>query len=693
MNKILLSLFFFNLGLFYPSYAATILSFQSGEWNNNATWQGGLIPSSTDNVIIESGHNIAISTNGGSYVAVCKSLTINGQLTYNNNRMVIGSPDPYGNPSSGGNSELSVNGTLTIAGGYSNSFYLNGNLKFNIGSTFNMTSGFMHVNGNTGAPLSSVLAGTALIDITHVSTFSVTGGTLFITNPHIDAVTTCIKGQKNFADNSSVSFGAYVTPVTTNNYYIDATTAPSFQTIELNYLSATTKLEMTDIDIKGAININNGTLYNPHLIKTVRVGKDLNIGSSGNIIGKIEMNGTLQQNINPNIENGVPVTSAVINGDIISNNAVRVKIKLNLEILGDLILQNGKFDLNNKTLTLRRSPMSPSNAAYIVTHDLYQEVGVLKIKNVTTNTIFPVGTELSYAPVFITSAGGDYSVSAHPSTTLVPAEFSKINIEWDISRLSGSNNADILLQWNNIDESTNFTINRNQCKLYHYNGTNWESMTPNAGPTTSWGTYFTKYAESVKSFSTFSVFAPYAVPVPVTLTYFKGKIENENALLTWETASEFNNAGFELEKSVDGIHFSTIGFIKGHGNAFSSNSYSFVDNNFIKTAYYRLNQLDFDRKSSFSNTIALQKSDGKSLFKIYPNPISAESNLTIDFSEGIENGLKIEVLDVQGRILYQNQSEKTIESLKIPVNNWSKGIYFVRLTSEAKTQVLKFVKN
>ena len=67
---------------------------------------------------------------------------------------------------------------------------------------------------------------------------------------------------------------------------------------------------MTDIDIKGAVNINNGTLYNPHLIKTVRIGKDLNFGSNGKLEGRFDLNGPTQQNINPNIENGVPIASA-----------------------------------------------------------------------------------------------------------------------------------------------------------------------------------------------------------------------------------------------------------------------------------------------------------------------------------------------------------------------------------------------
>ena len=691
MNKILFSLFFAIISITNPLLSATILSFQSGDWNSNATWQGGNVPSLNDNVIILSGNAVTISMAGGSYVAVCKILTINGSLTYSGNRIVVGSPDPYGNPSSGGNQPLTVNGTLTISGDYQNSFYHNGNVVFNTGSTFNITSGFMNVNGNTGTPLSSVAAGTPVIDFTNATSFTANGGTLFITNPHIDAATSLIKGQKTFTDNSSVSFGAYVTPITNNDYYVDPATAPSFQTIELNYVSNTVKLAFSNIDIKGAVNINHGTLYNSDLSKTIRVGKDVNFGTGGRIVGKIELNGPIQQNINPNIENGQAISSAVIEGDVVANNFARVKIKLDLEILGNLIVSNGKFDLNNKTLTLQHAPLSATSKNYIVTHDLYQEVGILKIRNITSNTMFPVGTEQSYAPVFISALGGDFSVSAHPSIVNVPSDYSKINIEWDIKRISGTYEPDILVQWNEIDETTAFKSNRSLCKLYHHNGSIWEPMSSSTGPTTSSGNYFTKLAQVVKSFSTFTMLAP--AVVPVTLTDFKGKIEQNNAHLYWETATEFNNAGFEIQKSLDAIQFDNIGFVKGNGNSFSSHLYSFDDINFTKSAYYRLKQTDFDGHSTFSTIVALQKRTNDKPVIIYPNPISTESFLTVELPEIVNNSLNIEIVDIQGRHLYTTEVEKGVDFLKIPVNNWARGIYIVHILNESKNIVSKFVKN
>ncbi len=691
MNKNLLFLFLTFSASVFQTNAATILSSKSGDWNNIASWQGGAIPTADDIVIIAASNDITVSDTIGSYVAVCKSLTVNGSLTYNSNRIVVGSPDPFGNPSSGGNAPLVVNGTLTIAGGYLNSFYLNGYMTFNNGSVFNMTSGFMHVNGNTGSPLSSVAAGTPLIDFSNTTSFSANGGTLIVTNPHIDPLTTCIKGQKSFSDNASVSFGFHVAPITSNNYFIDGATSPSFQTIELNYVSNSVKLEMTDVDVKGAININKGTLYNPDFIKTIRIDKDINLGSGGKILGKIELNGTSQQNINPNFENGGFISDAVIDGDIIVNNTTRVKVKMNLEILGDLTLTNGKFDLGNKTLTLRRSPLFSSAASYIVTHDLLQTVGYLKIKNVTTNTMFPVGTEQSYAPVFLASLDGDYSVSAHPSIIATPSDLSKINLEWDITRLSGIHTAEIMVQWNKTDEAYNFTPNRNLCHLYHYNGGAWEKMSNFSGATSTTGTSFTKYAAEVSSFSTFSVFS--SAIIPITLTTFKGKILNNEAHLQWETASEFNNAGFDIQKSLDGVHFSSIGFIKGQGNSSVSNSYSFIDNNFKELAYYRLNQTDFDEKSRFSPIVALQKNDKTAAFKAYPNPITEGSNLNIDFSEKTGNGAMIDVLDINGRVLFHKLKDNNLDTLQIPTSHWTNGIYFVRITNGAKTTVSKVIKN
>ena len=71
--------------------------------------------------------------------------------------------------------------------------------------------------------------------------------------------------------------------------------------------------------------------------------------------------------------------------------------------------------------------------------------------------------------------------------------------------------------------------------------------------------------------------------LPVELTSFTAKAENNNVMLNWETATELNNLGFEIQRSkelnplISGWH--TLGFVKGRGTSVTSSSYSFTDKN------------------------------------------------------------------------------------------------------------------
>ncbi|HKR07059.1 MAG TPA: SBBP repeat-containing protein, partial [Bacteroidia bacterium] len=112
-------------------------------------------------------------------------------------------------------------------------------------------------------------------------------------------------------------------------------------------------------------------------------------------------------------------------------------------------------------------------------------------------------------------------------------------------------------------------------------------------------------------------------PLPVELVYFKAECnENKNILLKWQTASETNNDYFSIERSNDGDDFETIGIENGAGNSTTITSYSFVDDAPLEgISYYRLQQTDYNEKTSFSKVIALHNYCNKvnDLF-IYPNP-------------------------------------------------------------------------
>ncbi|MDP3582797.1 MAG: hypothetical protein Q8S39_12760, partial [Ignavibacteria bacterium] len=95
--------------------------------------------------------------------------------------------------------------------------------------------------------------------------------------------------------------------------------------------------------------------------------------------------------------------------------------------------------------------------------------------------------------------------------------------------------------------------------------------------------------------------------LPVELTSFAGAYNGADVTLTWQTATEVNNYGFEIQRTVipSGVEgWQKIGFVQGHGNSNSPKSYSFTDKNALSgKVQYRLKQIDFDGKYEYSSIV------------------------------------------------------------------------------------------
>lgn len=118
-------------------------------------------------------------------------------------------------------------------------------------------------------------------------------------------------------------------------------------------------------------------------------------------------------------------------------------------------------------------------------------------------------------------------------------------------------------------------------------------------------------------------------PLPVELTSFIAKVSGNKVLLNWETATELNNFGFDVERiKNDGISVSNwnkVGFVPGNGNSNSLKSYSFTDNNIQPGKYsYRLKQIDNDGTLEYSNAVdvVVSNPDLFELHQNYPNPFN-----------------------------------------------------------------------
>ena len=126
------------------------------------------------------------------------------------------------------------------------------------------------------------------------------------------------------------------------------------------------------------------------------------------------------------------------------------------------------------------------------------------------------------------------------------------------------------------------------------------------------------------------------IMLPVSLTKFQGSLINRIVNLYWETATENNNKGFYIERSIDGVNYSSIGFVASKapaGNSVRVIDYTTTDAKpFIGNNYYRLQQQDLDGRSTYSNVILIKNTNSFSMKmnNVYPNPVKNVLNVYIE---------------------------------------------------------------
>lgn len=176
--------------------------------------------------------------------------------------------------------------------------------------------------------------------------------------------------------------------------------------------------------------------------------------------------------------------------------------------------------------------------------------------------------------------------------------------------------------------------------------------------------------------------------LPVSLLNFTANNLSNNALLTFQTASEINNSGFLIQRSFNGYQFDSIGFVKGNGNSNQLSNYRYFDYQPTKgldgVVYYRLKQVDYDGRSELSEIKAVYFMGQNSIFKIYPNPVT--DILTIESTTS--ETFTLQLYNLSGQL----QLSKTFsEKDQIDLSNISQGVYYIRIWNEYSSIVRKIV--
>lgn len=178
----------------------------------------------------------------------------------------------------------------------------------------------------------------------------------------------------------------------------------------------------------------------------------------------------------------------------------------------------------------------------------------------------------------------------------------------------------------------------------------------------------------------------------IELTDFNGYAEREANVLEWTTQKEVDNAYFEIEHSTDGLHFSAIGKVEGAGSTSTVTNYQFMHQNPVTGIhYYRLRQVDFSGLSSTTDVVEIHRR-ANDKFDVIIRPNIVESVATLDFIYPTEAESIVEVFDIQGkRVLQQNiPAQSSLYSLEMAT--FGEGHYLLRITTGSESIVRRFVK-
>ncbi|WP_343631155.1 T9SS type A sorting domain-containing protein [Fluviicola sp.] len=359
-----------------------------------------------------------------------------------------------------------------------------------------------------------------------------------------------------------------------------------------------------------------------------------------------------------------------------------------LNVRGTLTFTDGYLNttaVNLLTMTSTSAVSSASNASFVAGP-------VAKTGN--TAFVFPTGKNVVYAPIAIGApavvtdifTAEYFQVSPNPtySTSSMEATLNHISEceYWMLDRTTGSSNVPVTLSWDT--RSCGVTAPAD-LRVARWDGTQWTDK-GNGGTTGSTAAGTVVSSAAVTGFGPFTLSSSTLTnPLPVELVAFSAYCEQEEVVLRWTTASEYNNDYFTIENSVDAQNWQPAAIVDGSGSTTVLTNYSWTDpSNPGRDMYYRLSQTDYNGEQTIHDLVYLQNcSEIDSKLSIYPNPASSAVNILTE-----EKISAISVMDPAGK---QVAVPVDYKYQQLDFGNLPNGVYFIRIKTLKETFIEKVV--
>ncbi|MDW8296331.1 MAG: T9SS type A sorting domain-containing protein [Raineya sp.] len=377
------------------------------------------------------------------------------------------------------------------------------------------------------------------------------------------------------------------------------------------------------------------------------------------------------------------------NAPVISQNWELNGTGKTLNMLGDLTIDNqiiftdGFIQTNANTLYFTPNAIDPAaNPTTVGEKNNSRILGRARtIRNVSTNAYdflglhLPAGADLGTLDLLrVSDVAGIQTVGP----------FTSIACTWYIEPTQNNGRNGVEFRWL---PAINNGKDVNQLQVWRNNGTEWEiRSTPFIAPATS--PLITSIPVNVTAFSPWTI-SDVLNPLPVELLNISAHLnENQKPEIQWSTLNEIHTDFYEIERSYDLKEFVKVGEVKARKQ--SSNQYIFEDESvsskIVGKVYYRLKQVDKDKKFSYSRVVSLSTHTNNLIANLYPNPVQS-----VLYVNSYQENLQVKVQDLNGKTLQVIQvklGENQLDFSKLP-----QGMYIIEIQNNQLQERYKIVKN
>lgn len=714
--------FLFNIGdVRDVKGKAVITTIATGNWSNTSIWSTGVIPTVSDNVILENGYDVEVdghvscasvtitapSFNGKTDLTINSgfSLTVTGDVVMNGGNSNKRKANLYFKDSSA----MTIEGDLTVNSTSTSRAQINMtkvNCILNLANSFNQNSGVrlrnsatsvINFNGTT-AQVFPASYGLKFSNV-HFNNTSTSGIKLdaAITN---NIISENLRVQSGIFNNDGFEISGRLgrTFEVANGVKFILIGSSSFPTgfnAALDTASTVCYEGLTaqtiDNQDYGHLEIRNTGNKTFTTVQSIGIAGNF-ISESSNYItanSTVVFNGNNPQYILGNIPFSFFDLTVDDSSGVILNNPVTVD--------NNLTLINGKITTTTTNIisfNLNATSNGGARTSFI-------NGPAIKNTNATTLFTFPLGKGTYYRPLGIepTSNGistftVEYFDNSYTNTNSLGPNLDHVSkIEYFTIDRQGTANAIVSLSWDG-NSAVNNSFLADLC-VSRWNGVKWTNM-GNAGFT---GDILsgTVTSNAVTSFSPFTIGSRTGNnPLPITLRSFTAEPKADEVLVNWETVSEVNNDFFTVERTTNGIDFEEVATVDGAGNSNFPLEYQISDDDPLPDlSYYRLKQTDYDGQFEYFKMVPVQFEQNNLLQEvtISPNPFS--SDLTIKYTSGNNAPVSLVIMNIRAQVIHEEVIPTSVGINRFRFehgNDLENGIYFINLIQGNYTTSYKVIK-